>query len=138
VFLTVQVSSLVYSRCQAAVREWLADMVESWDFKQVVPSHFDAPVPCNGRELIAAFQRSTDVYNAAHGEGRRGTNTTEDGQQQKFEGLGFLQQLLELRKAGSRPGENVLDPADLKALENVNGFLEGIRAVARRSGTLTK
>jgi hypothetical protein len=118
------------------VREWLADISDSWDFKQVVPSHFDAPVPCSGRELIAAFQRSTDVYSEADKERTGGSKSGVQGF--KMDELGFLQQLMELRKAGSKPGENVLDPADLKALENVNWFLEAVRAVKRRRRTPTR
>ena len=52
----------MYSRCGEYVRKWIEAMAEDWDFKQIVPAHFAAPIPCTGRELVAAFQRSTDVY----------------------------------------------------------------------------
>lgn len=120
----MQVSSLVFSRCGEAVREWVEDMAESWAFKQIVPSHFDAPVPCTGRELIAAYQRSSDVY--ADGDDADSARTADGG------GGGLLQKLLALRMAGSRPGENVLDAADLKALEFLNRLLEKIGAVNKR------
>ena len=144
-----QVSSLVYSRCSGAVRAWLDDMIADWDFRQLVPSHFDAPVPCTGRELIAAFQRSSDVYSAATGgsgrtmpeverEGAAGPGRNDENGGRGSGGGGFLRRLLELRKAGSKPGEDVLDPADLKALENINWFLETLRAVDRRPGSRTR
>lgn len=115
----------MFSRCGDAVREWIEDMEESWAFRQIVPCHFDAPVPCTGRELIAAYQRSSDVYaddvSAAGAPGDGGAT-----------GGGFLQQLLALRLAGGRPGETVLDAADLKALETLNRVLENIGAVKKR------
>ena len=129
----MQVSSLVFSRCQAAVRAWIEDLVADWDFKQVVPSHFDAPVPCNGQELVAAFQRSTDVYSVTDAQ-RAEAGEIDDGQGEPEAPQGLLQQLLALRRAGSKPGENVLDPTDLKALENLNWFLEVTRSVDKRPG----
>jgi hypothetical protein len=44
------------------MRDWLEDIAENWNFNKIVPSHFDAPVQCGPKELIAAFQRSTAVY----------------------------------------------------------------------------
>ena len=89
----LQVGSLVFSRCGEAVREWIEDMAESWAFKQIVPCHFDAPVPCTGRELIAAYQRSSDVYADDTTAGGTAASAT-DG---SAGGGGFLQQLAQLR-----------------------------------------
>lgn len=121
----LQVSSLVFSRCGDAVKDWIEDMAGSWAFKQIVPSHFDALVPCTGRELIAAYQRSSDVYG----------NDAAAAEPAAADGAGaggFLQQLLALRLAGGRPGETVLNAADLKALEWLNRNLESIGAVKKR------
>lgn len=120
---------MVFSRCQATVREWIEDMCASWDFKHIVPAHFDAPVPCNGKELVAAFQRSTDVYSVTDA-AARGADVPAGPPEAK----GLLRRLLELRLAGSKPGESVLDRRDLKALENINWFLEVTRSIDRRPG----
>lgn len=45
----------------------------------------------------------------------------------------LLQRLLALRRSGSRPGENVVDASDLKALDNINWFLEATGAIKKRS-----
>jgi hypothetical protein len=44
----------------------------------------------------------------------------------------FLQRLLMSRLAGSKPGESVLDTADLKALEGLNQLLEASKAIKIR------
>lgn len=45
---------------------------------------------------------------------------------------GFLQRLLTSRLAGSKPGESVLDAADLQALEGLNKVLEASKSVTVR------
>jgi hypothetical protein len=43
------------------------------------------------------------------------------------------------RLAGSKPGESVLDTADLKALEGLNQLLEATKAVKPRpAGSMTR
>lgn len=72
----------MYSRCGKYVRKWIEGMAADWDFKQIVPAHFAAPISCTGKELIAAFQRSTDVYEpevSDKGATERGSGDTAGG-----------------------------------------------------------
>ena len=112
----MQVSELVYKRVPAAVRLWIEEIAADWSFNKIVPSHFDAPIICTPKDLIAAYQRSTSVYDGV-------------SREEKEEPVGLLQQLLALRNTGSKPGVNVLNPNDLKALDNINWFLEALNVI---------
>lgn len=47
--------TLVFSTTPDATREWVDDIVGSWDFTSVVPAHFSAPVRATPAEFKAAF-----------------------------------------------------------------------------------
>lgn len=122
----------MYSRIPVPVRTWIQEIADEWNFNKIVPCHFDAPIACGPRDLVAAFERSSAVYGSeasfdaslsvdnASADARAGSNW-------------LLQRLLDLRRAGSKPGENVIDPGDLKALDNINWFLEKSGAIVKRS-----
>ena len=48
------VGTLLYENVPDAVRAW-ADRVGGWDFRRVIPCHFDGPINAGPREWNAAF-----------------------------------------------------------------------------------
>ncbi|MBE9078278.1 DUF4336 domain-containing protein [Romeria aff. gracilis LEGE 07310] len=46
--------TLIYSRAAKQVLDW-ADQIASWDFQQIIPCHFTAPVAATPEQLRAAF-----------------------------------------------------------------------------------
>lgn len=45
---------IILSRAPEAAQTWV-NTVAAWDFKQVVPAHFDAPLAMSSREFVATF-----------------------------------------------------------------------------------
>jgi hypothetical protein len=46
---------LVYGNARAECRAWIDDVCGSWDFRRIIPAHFDAPIPARPSDLLAAF-----------------------------------------------------------------------------------
>lgn len=61
-FVGPVVEVLVYSKVKAAVREWVDDICSSWDFRQIIPCHFSAPIRAGPAEFRRAF---AFAFNAA-------------------------------------------------------------------------
>lgn len=47
--------TLVFSTEPELSREWIDDICKSWNFRQIVPAHFSAPIPAGPKDLKAAF-----------------------------------------------------------------------------------
>lgn len=46
---------IIFSRAPQAALKWV-EKVSSWDFKRVVPAHFDAPIPMDSKEFGETFK----------------------------------------------------------------------------------
>lgn len=61
------VRTLIYARDPKSVRDWVDRVSARWDFKVVVPAHFDAPVGAGVSEFRKAFEfledGSVDAFN---------------------------------------------------------------------------
>lgn len=49
------VRTLIYAQNPGRVKEWV-DLVANWDFCQIVPAHFDAPIAAGPAEFARAFR----------------------------------------------------------------------------------
>ncbi len=49
------VRTLIYSQNPARVQNWV-DRVAQWDFEQIVPAHFEAPIQATPKDFAAAFR----------------------------------------------------------------------------------
>ncbi|MEW5300581.1 MAG: hypothetical protein WDW36_003500 [Sanguina aurantia] len=52
------VESLVYSRLPRTVTTWVDEIVAEWDFQQIIPCHFDAPIKAGPAQFQRAFAAS--------------------------------------------------------------------------------
>ena len=49
------VRTLIYAQNPQRVRQWVERVVQRWDFAQVVPAHWEAPVAATPRDVLRAF-----------------------------------------------------------------------------------
>ena len=49
------VRELIYAQNPASVRRWVDRVSERWDFRTIVPAHFDAPISANPTDFRRAF-----------------------------------------------------------------------------------
>merc|ERR1712087_666427 len=49
------VRTLIYSQNPARVQTWV-DTVAQWDFEQIIPAHFEAPIQATPKDFVAAFR----------------------------------------------------------------------------------
>jgi hypothetical protein len=47
--------TLVFGTTPDAARDWVEDICNDWDFRQIIPAHFSAPVKARPADLRAAF-----------------------------------------------------------------------------------
>jgi hypothetical protein len=54
------VRTLIYAQNPARVQQWVDQIVDEkkqgWDFEQIIPAHFEAPIAATPKEFAAAFQ----------------------------------------------------------------------------------
>jgi hypothetical protein len=49
------VRTLIYAQNRSRVGEWVDEVVERWDFDQIIPAHFEAPITATPRDFANAF-----------------------------------------------------------------------------------
>lgn len=49
------VKTLVFSKEPERVKDWVNRIIKDWKFKSIIPCHFSAPIPADGRDLRIAF-----------------------------------------------------------------------------------
>ncbi len=49
------VATLVFSTTPADARRWVDSICANWNFRQIIPAHFSAPIPATPADLRAAF-----------------------------------------------------------------------------------
>ncbi|GFH33703.1 uncharacterized protein HaLaN_33111, partial [Haematococcus lacustris] len=54
-FVGPVVELLVYNKVLPYVRAWVDDIVSSWNFRQIIPCHFAAPVKADPLDFKRAF-----------------------------------------------------------------------------------
>ncbi|GLC37188.1 hypothetical protein PLESTB_000989400 [Pleodorina starrii] len=60
------VETLVYSKIPKSVVDWVEDICADWNFRQIIPCHFDAPIRAGPSEFRRAF---AFAYQQAEAEG---------------------------------------------------------------------
>ena len=63
------VATLVFSTSPADSRRWVESICRDWNFRQIIPAHFSAPIPATPADLRAAF--SFVFYDQQQQQGRR-------------------------------------------------------------------
>lgn len=93
--------TLVFSTEPELSKDWIDSICRDWNFRQIIPAHFDAPVRATPADLRRAFGF---LY---------------DGQQDKQQG-GLFGGLF---GGGAAPGKVQYPPEDIKALDSAKAFL---------------
>ncbi|KAG0614173.1 hypothetical protein M758_6G156200 [Ceratodon purpureus] len=55
------VKTLVFSKEPERVKDWVDRIIKDWKFKSIIPCHFSAPIPAEGRDLRIAFEFLNDL-----------------------------------------------------------------------------
>ncbi len=72
-FVAPILQTLIFPQAPQKVLDW-ADRIARWDFQQIIPCHFDAPIPINSRQFRQAFRfleryswgdRTSEAWNLA-------------------------------------------------------------------------
>lgn len=72
-FVAPILQTLIFPQAPQQVIDW-ADRIATWDFQQIIPCHFDAPIPINPRQFRQAFRfleqddwgdRTSEAWNLA-------------------------------------------------------------------------
>ncbi|KAG2424024.1 hypothetical protein HXX76_014848 [Chlamydomonas incerta] len=139
-FVGPVVETLVYSKIPKSVVEWVEDICGEWDFRQVVPCHFEAPVKAGPAEFRRAF---AFAYEQAEREGLLPPRP--EPQPPKPLPLplpGFLAGLLgklggaapaPAGPGGVGPRPVVFPETDMKTLNSLNNSLLALGAVKRNA-----
>ncbi|KAK9834707.1 hypothetical protein WJX74_008268 [Apatococcus lobatus] len=108
---------LVYPKAVEEGRRWVNSIVDEWDFRQIIPAHFAAPIPATPEDLRLAFSflyEGEDVKDVP-----------------KREADGFLQKLFQRvrrTKSVARTGMEY-DPRDLRVLNGLDSILKKTKVV---------
>uniref|UniRef100_A0A1D2ABJ0 Uncharacterized protein n=1 Tax=Auxenochlorella protothecoides TaxID=3075 RepID=A0A1D2ABJ0_AUXPR len=115
---------LVFPAISAAARDWVGAMCGEWDFRRVIPAHFDAPVRAGPADLRAAFQFLWDGPEGAVEAVERPA-------------LGWAGLLRRLRPGGvNGPAPVEYDARDMQALRSLHAFLVRLRVLRPPDGGL--
>ena len=117
---------LVFGNARAEAKAWIDDICASWDFRRIIPAHFDAPIPARPADLRAAFSFLAD-------EDLGTAPLSGAGAAQASTPLSALASLFGGGKGGGGKGGGavIFDSADMRALDGLAGSL-------RSSGVLNK
>ncbi|PNW73530.1 hypothetical protein CHLRE_13g562750v5 [Chlamydomonas reinhardtii] len=138
-FVGPVVETLVYSKIPKSVVEWVEDICGDWDFRQVVPCHFEAPVKAGPAEFRRAF---AFAYEQAEREGLLAPRPEPEPPKPLPLPLpGFLSGLLGKLVAapapagpgGVGPRPVVFPETDMKTLNSLNNSLLFVGAVKRNA-----
>ncbi|GFR43070.1 hypothetical protein Agub_g4077, partial [Astrephomene gubernaculifera] len=135
------VQTLVYNKIPKSVVEWVEEMCTDWNFRQIIPCHFAAPIRAGPADLRRAF---TFAYDLAAAEGLLPTPPQQPPQQQEgllpgfLSGLGGLLSAIGERLGGGGGGAAawqpvVFPPADMRTLNSLNETLLSLGAVKRNA-----
>lgn len=111
------VETLVYSKVPRTVTAWVDSICKDWNFKQIIPCHFDAPIPSSPEEFRRAFSFAYDELDV-------------QGEPSAAAGWTFI---LASFLRGSKPRTRVVvfPDKDMMALRNLNNTLISSGAVKR-------
>lgn len=133
--------TLVFSTTPALARAWVDSICRDWDFRQIIPAHFTAPVPATPADLRAAFgfvyeeeQPSTSAAAASKPSGSANPAKALDGLLLGLLGGGGRAAAAKgpAVPPTSRAGV-VYPPADIAALDSARRLLEGAGVVNKPS-----
>ena len=107
--------TLVFSTEPELSKEWIDDITGSWNFTQIIPAHFSAPIPAGPKDLKRAFGF---LYEST------GNRTQTQGSRSLFESLSSL-----LSPGSPASNAQTYPEDDIKALNAAKEFLVRIGAV---------
>ena len=107
--------TLVFSTEPELSKEWIDDITSSWNFTQIIPAHFSAPIPAGPKDLKRAFGF---LYEST------GSRTQTQGSRSFFESLSSL-----LSPGSPASNAQTYPEDDIKALNAAKEFLVRIGAV---------
>lgn len=104
------VKTLVFSKEPERVKDWVDRIVKDWKFKFIIPCHFSAPIPAEGRDLRIAFEFLNDLLPEA---------------QEKSPAFAFSLATIFSKASSFFPA------ADMKTLSSLDEFLVSVGAVRK-------
>jgi hypothetical protein len=93
------------------VKDWVDRIIKDWKFKSIIPCHFSAPIPAQGRDLRVAFEFLNDLL--------------PEEAQEKSPAFAFSLATIFSKASSSFPA------ADMKTLFSLDDFLVSIGAVQK-------
>ncbi|KAJ9529414.1 hypothetical protein QJQ45_013718, partial [Haematococcus lacustris] len=117
-FVGPVVELLVYNKVLPYVRAWVDDIVSSWNFRQIIPCHFAAPVKADPLDFKRAFTFAYQGQQDQEEDERSNAATTPTGP------LSFLTSLFGPKFSSTKLTRPVVFPeADVRALNALNDGL---------------
>ncbi|KAL6745998.1 hypothetical protein V8C86DRAFT_2957901 [Haematococcus lacustris] len=117
-FVGPVVELLVYNKVLPYVRAWVDDIVSSWNFRQIIPCHFAAPVKADPLDFKRAFTFAYQGQQDQEEDERSNAATTPTGP------LSFLTSLFGPKSSSTKLTRPVVFPeADVRALNALNDGL---------------
>lgn len=110
------VATLVFSTTPAVARQWVDAICKDWNFRQIIPAHFTAPIQATPADLRAAF---SFVYDDA---------STGDKSASKTQG-GILGGVLRALNMNANARRVVYPEDDIRALNSAKEFLKSAGVV---------
>lgn len=117
--------TLVFSTEPELSKEWIEDICSSWNFTQIIPAHFTAPIPAGPNDLRRAFGflYESKSGNTANRSNRSNTSNKSAG------AAAFLDAAASMFRKSPAAAAQTYPEEDIKALNAAKEFLVKVGAV---------
>jgi hypothetical protein len=117
--------TLVFSTEPELSKEWIEDICSSWNFTQIIPAHFTAPIPAGPNDLRRAFGflYESKSGNTANRSNRSNTSNKSAG------AASFLDAAASMFRKSPAAAAQTYPEEDIKALNAAKEFLVKVGAV---------
>ena len=116
--------TLVFSTEPELSKEWIEDICSSWNFTQIIPAHFTAPIPAGPNDLRRAFGflYESKSGNTANRSNRSNTSNKSAG------AASFLDAAASMFRKSPAAAAQTYPEEDIKALNAAKEFLVKVGA----------
>ena len=114
--------TLVFSTEPELSKEWIEDICSSWNFTQIIPAHFTAPIPAGPNDLRRAFGF---LYESKSGNTANRSNTSN----KSAGAASFLDAAASMFRKSPAAAAQTYPEEDIKALNAAKEFLVKVGAV---------
>ena len=117
--------TLVFSTEPELSKEWIEDICSSWNFTQIIPAHFTAPIPAGPNDLRRAFGF---LYESKSGNTANRSNTSNTSNKSAG-AASFLDAAASMFRKSPAAAAQTYPEEDIKALNAAKEFLVKVGAV---------